>query len=198
MIARLDAETRVHHADADAEFDILLGDATSASDYLVFLARVYGFEAPIEAALAMTPSLEFMIELRERQKTGFLAEDLLSLGLHPSDVTEMPLYLGIPQFRGAAEALGWMYVIERSTLAHSMTRNHLLTRLPREMRQASSYLQAYTGVESARWRRFGVVLDNVAHHPAIADRIVTAAREAFRAQRQWLQHDPRPARVAAC
>jgi heme oxygenase (biliverdin-IX-beta and delta-forming) len=189
MIDRLDVETQIHHADADADFDVLFGDHTSATDYLLYLTRVYGFEAPLESSFAMTPNLDLVIDLRERQKAGLLAQDLLGLALRPADVAEIPQCLRIPQFRGAAEALGWMYVIERTTLAHGVIRSHLMTRLPRVMVTASSYLQCYSGVAGMRWRNFGVVLDDVCRHPAIADRVVGAANDAFRTQRRWLIHD---------
>jgi heme oxygenase (biliverdin-IX-beta and delta-forming) len=189
MIERLNADTRAHHADADSDFDILFRDDASSTHYLVFLMRAYGFEAPFEAGLSLTPNLDLMLDLRERYKAGLIAQDLLALGLRPHEVSEVPQCLAVPQFRGAAEALGWMYVVERSTLAHSVIRRHLLTKMPREMNRASAYFQCYAGAVGARWRNFGAVLDDVARHPAIADRIVAAADEAFRTQRRWVQHD---------
>jgi heme oxygenase (biliverdin-IX-beta and delta-forming) len=189
MIDRLDVETRAHHIEADGDFDVLFGDYTSSTDYLLYLTRVYGFEAPLESSLAMTPNLDLVIDLRERQKAGFLAQDMLQLGLRPSDIAQIPQCMRIPQFRGAAEALGWMYVVERSTLAHSVIRRHLLTRLPRPMSIASSYLQCYSGVVGSRWRLFGTVIDDVCRIPAIGERVIAAAHEAFRTQRRWLIHD---------
>jgi heme oxygenase len=189
MIERLHTATRAMHTDADADFDVLFGEQTTQGDYLLFLTRQYGFEAPLEAALATTPNLDLMIDLYERQKSQLLAQDLLAVGVHPNALAAMPQCLRVPQFRGAAEALGWMYVIERATLAHAVIRRHLTTRLPKAMREASSYLQAYAGNIGSRWREFGNVLDDVARHPAIADRIVSAALDAFRTQRRWTQSD---------
>jgi heme oxygenase len=196
MIERLNEETRAHHADAEADFDVLFENETTARHYMMFLVKVYGFEAPLESTLAMTPNLELMIDLKERTKAGYLAQDLMALGLRPAQIAELPQCLTIPQFRGAAEALGWMYVVERTTLAHSVLRRHLLTRLPREMRNASNYFSAYTGVVGSRWRKFGTVLDDVARHPAIADRVVGAANDAFRGQRRWIQTDLQDMRAA--
>jgi heme oxygenase len=197
MIERLNVETRRHHAEADTDFDILFLEDTSAQHYMVFLMRVYGFDVPLEAALATTPNLELMLDLSERRKTHYLVKDVLSLGLRSHDLEGIATCLAIPQFRGAAEALGWMYVVERATLAHCVIRRHLLTRLPREMGCASQYLRSYEGVLGTRWRSFGAVLDDVARQPAIADRIVTAANEAFRAQRRWIQHEGASAHAKA-
>jgi heme oxygenase (biliverdin-IX-beta and delta-forming) len=189
MIERLDVGTRIHHAEADADFDALFGDHMSSTDYLSYLTRAYGFEAPLEWALAMTPNLDLVIDLQERQRANLLAQDLVQLGLRPLDITRLPQCMRIPQFRGAAEALGWMYVVERSTLAHSVIRRHLQTRLPRPIETASAYLQCYSGVVGSRWRHFGIVLEDVCRHPAIAERVIISANEAFRAQRRWLAHD---------
>ena len=196
MIERLNEATRAHHADAETDFDILFEAETTPEHYQRFLVRAYGFEAPLESMLQMTPNLELMIDLKERAKAGYIAQDLMSLGMRPAELAEIPQCLAIPQFRGAAEALGWMFVVERTTLTHSVLRRHLTTRLPREMRGASAYLSCYTGVVGTRWRKYGTTLDDIARQPAIADRIVTAANEAFRCQRRWIQHDFQDARAA--
>lgn len=196
MIERLNDETRRHHADAEADFDVLFEAETTPRHYLMFLVRAYGFEAPLESTLAMTPNLDLMMDLRQRTKAGFLAQDLIALGLRPGQVAELPQCLAIPQFRGVAEALGWMYVTERTTLAHSVLRRHLLTRLPREMRSAANYLSSYTGVVGARWRQFGAILDDVCAMAEIANRVVAAANEAFRCQRRWIEQDTQDTRVA--
>lgn len=196
MIERLNEGTREHHADAESDFDLLFEAETTPRHYLMFLVRVYGFEAPLESMLALTPNLELMIDLKERTKAGYLAQDLMALELKPAQIAELPQCLAIPQFRGAAEALGWMYVVERTTLAHSVVRRHLSTRLPREMRTAAHYLSSYTGVVGSRWRTFGATLDDVAQMPEIASRIIAAANEAFRCQRRWIGQDSQDTRVA--
>lgn len=137
----------------------------------------------------MTHDLDPAIDLRGRQKVRFLVEDMLALGLRPSEVAEVPQCLTIPQFRSATEALGWMYVVERTTLAHSLIHRHLLTKLPREMGRASAYLQSYGGVVGTRWREFGEIVDEAARATDAADRIVVAATEAFATQRRWIAHE---------
>ena len=191
MIERLNQETAAYHPDADADLDPLFRADAGAAAYMLYLMRVYGFEAPLESSLTMTPGLDLLIDVRARARSAAIASDLMQLGLRPSQVAEMPQCLTIPQFRGAAEALGWMYVAERCTLAHSVIKNHLGTRLPAEIGKASAYLSAYAGTVGARWRDFGEKLDKVAHHPAIADRIVHAAGDAFRCQRRWMQQEHR-------
>jgi heme oxygenase len=196
MIERLNEETRSHHAEADSDFDVLFQAQMTAAHYGTFLVGAYGFEAPLESTLAMTPNLDLMIDLKERTKAGYLAQDLMALGQRPQQIARLPQCLAIPQFEAAAEALGWMYVVERTTLAHSVLRRHLLTRLPREMRTAGNYLGCYGGMVGTRWRTFGSTLDDLARQPGVGDRIVRAANEAFLCQRRWIQQGRHDIRVA--
>lgn len=186
MIERLDRETRVHHSDAaDGDFELLFRERVSTWDYVQFLMRVYGFVAPLEVSLAMTPNIDLVLDVRERQKAGFIAKDLLALRLSPAQVAAVPMCTSIPQFRGAAEALGWLYAADRPTLAFSVVRRHLAVRLPYEVNVASDYLQCYAGIAGKRWRELGGVLDDLGRHRAIADRVVDAAHEAFRTRQRW-------------
>lgn len=186
MLARLAVETHVHHADADIDVDrYLFGARTSRLEYRAFLARLYGFVMPLEAALANVPGLDQLVDVAERSKAPALLHDLVALGLELADLAELPQCLAVPGHRGAAGALGWMYVVERPMLATATLRHHLETRLPAEMAHASAYLQLYSGTAGARWRALGVAMDRVAETPAVGDRIVAAASDAFRTLARW-------------
>jgi len=189
MIERLNEDTRLHHARAGADVDALFRPNVTSTQYMLFLMRAYGFEAPLDAAVAMTPRLEVVLDPRPRARAGLLAQDLMALGVRPAEVTDLPMCLAIPQFRGAAEALGWLYVVERTTLAHDLLRRHLATRLPLEMDSAAAYLSSYAGVVGKRWQELGAALDHVSEHPAIADRVVASAEEAFRCRQSWSTQD---------
>lgn len=197
MIDRLNQETAVFHSESDHDIDTLFRPNVSAEDYRDYLIRAYGFEAPLESALALSSALDMMLDLRGRARAGLIAQDLMRLGLRPATMAELPMCLTVPQFRGTAEALGWMYVVERGALAHAIIRRHLMTCLPDAMVTASAYLQSAGGLLGTRWRQFGAALDEVAQHPAVADRIVASAHEAFRCHRRWMMQDHHaPARRA--
>ncbi len=189
MIERLDHETRMHHVDADRELDALFQPDLTRSDYLQFLLRAYGFETPLDNAIAMTPNLDRILDLPRRSRAGFLAKDLVAMGLRTAEVTLLPVCLAIPQFRSVSEAMGWMYVLERSTLSHNVLRRHLRAQLPLDTDVGSAYLGSYDGVAGRRWQELGTALDEVAQHPAIAERIIVAAGDAFRSRRTWTQQE---------
>lgn len=190
MIGRLDQETAAHHANADSALNALLQPSLTVDGYRAFLVATYGFEAPLEAALAQTTTLDTLIDLRHRARAGLLAADLMRLGMLPNAVAELPMCLSVPQFPSPAEALGWMYVAERASLSHATLCGHLLTQLPDAVAPASSYLEAGSDLLGARWRQFGATLDHVANLADVADRVFAAAKAAFRCLAQWSSARP--------
>jgi heme oxygenase len=181
VLARLNEETQIHHADADVDVDryLFCGNVT-AVDYKTYLQRVYGFLVPLEAALASAPELDTIIDIRGRAKSALVAHDLFVMGMSLDEINALPQCTRMPAFRGPAAALGWMYVVERPLLASAVIRGHLASYIPTEMATASTYLMCYAGQVGAMWRELGLAMDYVAGTPAIADRIVVAAHEAFR------------------
>lgn len=181
MLARLNDETRPHHAEADSDVDrFLFRSPVTLEHYRAYLARVYGFVVPLEAALAMAPGLDEVIDVRARAKSALVVHDLLALGMTMTDVNELAQCRSIPTFRGPATALGWLYVVERPLLASAVIRGHLSTFLRAEMAYASSYLSCYAGQAGAMWRELGAAMDRVAYSSTLAERMIIAAHEAFR------------------
>ncbi len=197
MLERLAEALGPYDAQADVELDALFCPEVGPSDYILFLIRAYGFEASLESAFAMTPNLALAVDLRGRARAGLIAEDLMRLGLRPVEVAELPQCLAIPVFRGIAEALGWLYVVERASLVHGVVHEQLRTRIPAEIARASAYLTASDGWLVRRWGELGRVLDEVGRHPAIADRVVQAACEAFPCRHAWMCQDPSRPRTRA-
>jgi heme oxygenase len=184
-LIRLNIATRAHHAAADEPWLDLMVPTVEKDAYTAHLIEVYGFEAPLEAAFRYTPGLTSLIDLRARMRTGLLAQDLLRLGMTASQIAQLPQRFAT--FASAGEALGWMYVIERSTLLHGSVRRYLMTRLP-DLACATSYLSAYDGSASARWAELGDAFDALAQTPTMTQACVRAAHQAFRAQREWFQN----------
>jgi heme oxygenase len=181
-LIRLNIATRAHHAAADAPWLDLLVPIVGKREYTAHLIKVYGFEAPLEAAFRYTPGLSALIDLRARMRIGLLAQDLLRLGMTASQIAQLPQRF--ETFTSIGEALGWMYVIERSTLLHGGVRRYLTTQLP-EVASATGYLSAYDGSATVRWSELGDAVDTLAETPALTQLCVRAAHQAFRAQREW-------------
>ena len=61
----------------------------------------------------------------------------------------------------------------------------LANAIPGDMAFASTYLKCYAGSVGEMWRSFGQSLENAAAAPSDADRILDAARAAYRHFRRW-------------
>jgi heme oxygenase (biliverdin-IX-beta and delta-forming) len=188
MLMRLNMETRRDHSLADAPWLELMDLDVTRARYLEHLVAIYGFEAPVEAGLALTPRLHALLQLRHRSRSGLIVQDLLALGMSPSKIARLPQCSVTVPFRDPSEALGWMYVVERATLLHDAVRRYLEGRLPAGT-GAFEYLSAYNGVAGLRWQELGCVLDEVAATPQEAEHMVTATRSAFRCLREWFAGD---------
>lgn len=182
MLARLKRETQGLRASADEGRLEPLRTTATLADYVTYLSRVYGFEAPIEAAFAATSGLGQVIDLRWRPQIRLLKSDLMALGI--VDPTRLPA-TPAPRFATATEALGWMYVVEQNALLHGQILRHFARSLPNQLATAACYLTGVQRLAGTRLDDLGVVLDAHATRPEIATKIVDAACTAFRRQRLW-------------
>lgn len=186
LLMQLNQATRRWHADADEPWLRLLRADVTRRDYVEQLVRMYGFEAPLESACAYTPQLSHVIEPRQLTRAGLIAQDLLALGLTPAEVAEIPQCSSISTFHDVGEALGWLYVVERTTLHHDQVRRHLAHRVPDTM-SACNYLGMFERPGVEHWQRFGTMLDRFAGPPDDAGAVIEAADAAFACLVRWFQ-----------
>jgi heme oxygenase len=181
-LIQLNLATREHHLAADAPWLELLVPTFTRRQYIEQLIKVYGFEAPLEAALRYTPGLSALVDLRPRLRSGLIVQDLMRLGLGAGRIAA--LGQRFVTFSSAIEALGWMYVAERATLLHGAIRRYLTLRVP-DLGHATSYLSAYDGVAGERWSDLGNALQTVARAPPAQHQLVRAAHQGFLAFCEW-------------
>lgn len=183
-LALLDRETREFHLEAGRGWDQLLyGGDTTRDDYIRQLTVTYGFESPLEAVCSSTRGIARVIDLRERRRSVLIVQDLLALGCTEDDVKAIRC-CSLAPFQDAAEALAWMYVVERPTLIHLDVRDELTSRFV-DLGRATAYLGAYNGSTSMRWAKLGIALDRLCASNEVCKRVVEAARAAFRALIEW-------------
>jgi heme oxygenase len=178
----------------------LLAGRVSWLDYRVYLARMYGFHAAVERALASVRQLTTVIPdagLRNH-KAALIAADLVALGVERYDLPLLPR-MPFPGTLAVPEALGWSYVLESLTLGGKQLSRHLSRQLPTEILGASAYLGCYGDEVPERWRQLGAALDGFEHAERDADRVIATARDGFLRLRSWVQPvmQPRPSRIHA-
>jgi heme oxygenase len=184
MLARLDREMASLHGEVDREWYGLLRDRSlTREEYVRHLTVTYGFESPFELACSHTPGLAGAIDLRGRWRAGLIVQDLLALGAAPEDVPLIRCH-ELARFQDAAEALAWMYVVERPTLIYGELRDDLTSRFV-DLSRATAYLGAYDGTASRRWAELGIALDRVCISDRGCARVVEAAHAALRARSDW-------------
>ncbi|HEY5920958.1 MAG TPA: biliverdin-producing heme oxygenase, partial [Kofleriaceae bacterium] len=166
----------------------LMASGVTREQYMTVLTKIYGFEAPIESALAYTPQL-IVRDRRERMRSGLIVQDLLSLGITPSKIAALPQCDSIGPFDDPAQALGWKYVIERPTQLHSAIKRNIVSRIA-DVANACAYLSSCDGIAAPRWQQFGLLLDEVSKRPGATDRILSAAKTAFTAMSEWFHRVP--------
>lgn len=186
LLMQLNDATRRWHVDADEPWLRLLRPEVTRRDYLDQLVRMYGVEAPLEGACAYTPELLREIDARPLARAGLIAQDLLALGVAPAEVASMPQCAAITTFRDVAEALGWLYVVERTRLHHDQVRRHLARRVP-DLADACNYLGRLEHAGVAHWQRFGAMLERFAAKPDVTGRVIEAADAAFACFVRWSQ-----------
>jgi heme oxygenase len=182
---RLELATRAYHSSADRTWSCLLAPEVTTWQYVRRLVSVYGFEAPVEAALAYTPHFKLVFDLPWWFRAGLIAQDLLALGITAAEIARLPQCAAVAPFVGPLEACGWFYVLARSTLVQARVRRHLVARLP-DARRAVAYLSAYDGAAHERRCELGAMLDRIVRSPRMLDDVVAAADAAFRCLDRWL------------
>lgn len=193
MLVRIGLETRQHHADADAD-RLAIMEAADEHEYRELLARIYGFEAAIENEVEQLPAQDRLI-LDTHTKQDRLHADLLALGM--TDLEVLNLKRCAVRVRGGMHAHGWMFVLERQSLLAGIIGRHLTHAMPDVMQRAGSYFTHASERSGTRFRAFGDALGEIAkRYGALApSTIVTAANDAFRAQRLWYAGLPMYARM---
>lgn len=179
LIDRLNQATATFHADVDGA---LISRRVSARTYQRYLARTYGFVAPVERSITTTPSIEKFVDLRRFNKEELLRRDLVALQYTTKGIEALPR-CSIPLFDTAAQALGWAYFLERSTRSNNATYRTLASEIPGEIAFASSYIKCYFGAVGEMWSAFECALDLVAEDET--KHVIDAALAAFHAHDRW-------------
>lgn len=185
LLDELQTETESLHAEADEESIQLLGPI-GVADYWRFLIRTYGFVGPVERSILAAPGVSDVLDVRRFHKNQLLRQDLLEFGMRAEEIDRLP-QCTVPLFDSAAEAMGWAYVVERSTLGHTNLFRHLALVIPGDVAFTSTYLKCYFGSVGEMWRAFGHALDTFSA-PNDARRVIESAKSAFRTLRTWRHH----------
>ena len=177
VIDQLRQATAPDHARLEARLDVLnrLADPQGRR---TLMARFFGLYQGLEDALgdALAPVSELGYEAR--RKAPVLRRDLVALGVTP-DVERLAVP---PRLDSVAEAMGFQYVLEGSTLGGQVIRRDAASRgLDLE---GLGFFDVYGSETGNRWRSFRILLEQwCADDPVSA---AAGARGGFVLVETWL------------
>jgi heme oxygenase len=164
--------------------------------YRRFLCDLYGFVTAFEARFAFALGLDIAF-IENRIKSGRMATDLLALGLTAYERVRLSRRCVVPMFVGSAEALGWLFVVERLTLDFPSIRNRLRAAIPYDLEIAGSFIGADTAEIESSWSELGRVLDRHVHAKPELERTMHAAEAALLCLEEWVLLPPGTVEVDA-
>jgi heme oxygenase len=187
LLLRLNVATAAHHAALDAPWLELQQPTVTAGEYLHHLVRTYGLIAPFEGACRYTRGLDAYVDPSRLGRAGLIAQDLLALGLTPAQVASIEQCPAISTYRSPSEAIGWLYVLERSRPLHQGIKHALVCHVT-GVGGAMTYLSSDSGHVGHHWATLGRIVEHAGATPEAAEDLVSAAREASEVCLQWYRH----------
>ncbi|SFE22214.1 Heme oxygenase [Paenibacillus algorifonticola] len=193
VMARLKEETADNHKQIeDNRFaKAILNQTLNITDYSLYLQKFYGFIKPVErhiAAWAEAQNLqELRIFLQSRAKSPLLERDLIALGLSEEQVQQLPECKQLPELAAAASVLGYMYVIEGSTMGGQIITRQVRKFLPftDHASEGTAYFNAYGTETRAKWAEFSQFVSESALTEEEANQVVETAKQTFLTLEVW-------------
>lgn len=176
----LKQRTAATHQQVEAALDLLAPDVDAGRLHAV-IGRFHAFWRSAEVAVdrwALTePGLAARLEWPRRRRTGLLDADLARLGgPTPTEPVARPF-----EVVGAADALGWLYVSEGSTLGGALIARHIA---PLRLESFHPYPEG----PGPMWRRYGEIASQwVRVEPDRLEALCLAAERAFGALAAWVE-----------
>lgn len=158
-------------------------------NYYNLLYKFYGFHKSAETTLLNTAFWKnYNFNIEERRKTPLLASDLQYLG-YKENLDKIPLCDKMPTMTNDAQRVGFLYVIEGSTLGGQVLSRQLKQKFDFGKDKGASYFNSY-GKENLRnmWFGFQALLEKYAeNNPKQTDTIIHTAIDTFDTLNIWLR-----------
>ncbi|HEV7204642.1 MAG TPA: biliverdin-producing heme oxygenase [Jatrophihabitans sp.] len=182
MAAQLRQRTRASHEQVEADLD-LLDPALTPARLGAVLVRFHSLwdaaERALDAWAADAPALAGELDWPRRRRAEVLRGDVAALGA-PLDRAAAPSPVAVPATD--ADALGWLYVAEGSTLGGAVISRRIVP-LGLAVRSFTPYAEG----PGPMWRRYHEVLEAWVDGDEIrAHAVASAAARSFDALAEWV------------
>jgi heme oxygenase len=163
---------------ADADRLAMVGRPPTPARYTDYLARVYGFEAPLESALAVAP---LQLDISRRMKASVLGDDLCALGFPADKILSLPC-CELSPIRSELRALGWLFVSESNRAGHQVFRTYLSIELPDITRSNAER------ATSDQWRELDEYLGRtIGERVDLFEELLETVEYAYDLQHEWFR-----------
>lgn len=180
----LKQETADLHARIENRLDV---DAHlgSASDYRVLLERFLGVLEPMERALSRF-DWPAELDIDARRKVPLLVRDLTDLGHTSASLAQITRAPAVQLMPTRAAALGFVYVLEGSTLGGRIILRKVQAALGFDADRGAAYFAGYGSRTGAMWMSLLRSLAVEIASPADLRQAIAAARCCFAILDRWL------------
>ncbi len=189
MLNRLREETRELHSRIETNplHRAIVDGTVTGESYRLLLEKMHGVHQTFELCASVRPEWsQFEFDFEERRKIPLLDRDLAALGAGPAlpRLPAAPLPLVGASF---PYLLGYLYVLEGSTLGGQILSRLLAQHLGLTPACGAAYFTAYGAQAGARWKACQELLTRAAADPGSEDALVEGARDAFVQIDGWLR-----------
>lgn len=147
--------------------------------YAKLLVRLHGFHRPVEAVIARGLEADPTGGMTGWRRTHLLRSDLIHLGLDDAAIDRLPRAAISPDEVSPATAMGFLYVVEGSTLGGRQLARNLDYLLPKETTDGRSFLLAGADRNHVRWRDVCATIEARGTAKRARVEMVAAAVDAF-------------------
>lgn len=180
--------TAVHHdnIEQNALTKAIVDGTITKEAYAHLLSKFYGFYSVCEPSLeksALWQQARF--DIVARRKTPMLIKDLQFLQISPA---KLPLSSDLPPLQTDAQRIGFLYVMEGSTLGGQFLSRALAKKFGFTAEQGAAFFNSY-GTENLgyMWKEFQALLNDFArNHPEAEQELLHTASLTFQKLDTWL------------
>lgn len=191
MRERLRRATRALHVRVEdtVGLDRRLG---SLDAYRALLMQLFGLHRPVETAFATLDWRDVGLDPADRRRSVMIEADLADLGLDRAAVAALPR-LDLAPPASILVGLGWLYVLEGSTLGGQLIYRQAHQRLAVDSAHGGRFFAGYGAQNGAMWQACIAAIERVPARSADGDAVEAAAAAMFEMVERWLAPAPQSA-----
>lgn len=180
----LKEKTRLQHSQIEkvSLFNKIINKTITLIEYQLLIKKLYGFIAPCENIIHQLPHRYL---LTGREKTTILKNDLLALGIEKPLVDQIQKSTSLPTLTNHYQVLGYMYVMEGSTLGGQVITEFIRDTLKLTIETGISYFNGYGKNTKIKWAEFCQILDSKNETNEVSE-IILAANETYSTLHDWI------------